>query len=90
MTMFSMGACGAFMTAGIYAADVRRTDGTVTWLACGIAVTLLGAAVQQRVLSAVAAWNPNAAYHLIQIVGLYFFYRCARTVHDRPGMTPRP
>ena len=87
--MFSMGASGAFMTAAIHAAEVRRADGTVTWLACGIAVTLVGAVVQQGALSALAV-DPNAAYHIIQIVGLYFFFRCARTVHDRPGVTLQP
>jgi uncharacterized protein DUF6962 len=85
LTMFSMGACGAFATAGIHAAEVRRADGTVTWLAAGIAVTLLGAGVQQGMLSTFARWNPNVAFHLIQIAGLYCFYRCARTVHDRPA-----
>lgn len=87
LTMFAMGAAGAFATAGIHAAEVRRADGTVTWLAGGIAVTLFGAAVQQGMLSALAGWNPNVAFHLIQMVGLYFFFRCARTVHDRPGVT---
>lgn len=87
-TMFAMGASGAFMAAGIHAAHVRRADGTVAWLAGGIAVTLLGAAVQQGVGRA-AVRNPNAAYHLIQMIALYCFYRCARTVRDRPAIEAR-
>jgi hypothetical protein len=84
----SMGASGAFMTAGIHAAYVQRKDGTVGWLAAGIAVTLVGAAVQRSRLPESAPLDQNGAYHLIQIAGLYLFYRCARTVHDRPGVPP--
>lgn len=88
LILVSMGASGAFMTAGIHAAYVRRKDGTVGWLAAGIAATLIGAAVQRLRLPQSAPLDQNGAYHLIQIVGLYLFYRCARTVHDRPGVPP--
>jgi hypothetical protein len=85
--LVSMGAFGAFVTAGIHAAYVQRKDGTVGWLASGIAVTLIGAVVQRLRLPLTESLNHNGAYHLIQIVGLYLFYRCARTVHDRPGLS---
>jgi hypothetical protein len=88
--LFSMGACAAFVTAGIHAAYVRREDGTVKWLALGIAVTLAGAFVQQRRFAGSPLFNHNDAYHLIQLVALYFLYRCARTVRDRPGVAPVP
>jgi hypothetical protein len=84
--VFSMGACGAFITAGIHSASIRRQDRTWTWLAWGIAVTLLGAAVQQAGFVLGENFNHNDAYHLIQIVGLYFLFRCARTARDRPGI----
>jgi hypothetical protein len=84
---FSMGGCGAFIVAAVHAANVSRTDATVTWLVSGTAVTLFGAAVQQGVLFALVRWDPNLTYHLIQIAGLYFFFRCARTMHDRPRLT---
>jgi hypothetical protein len=86
VAMFSMGACGAFITAGIHSAYV--SDGTVKWLVSGIVVTLLGGAVQQGRIPRGANFNYNDAYHLIQIVGLYFLFRCARTVRDRPGLPP--
>jgi hypothetical protein len=86
LTMFSIGLSAAFMTAGVHAAHVRRADGTVAWLAGGIAVTLVGMAVQRGAGARVAGWNRNAAYHLIQIVGLYLFFRCARTLRDRTGV----
>jgi Kef-type K+ transport system membrane component KefB len=84
----SMGASGAFIVAGIHAAEVSRQDGTVGWLAAGIATTLVGAAVQRLRLIQADALDHNGVYHLIQIAGLYLFYRCARTVHDRPGIPP--
>ena len=89
-TVFSIGACGAFIAAGIHSADIKRKDGTVRWLACGIAVTLLGAAVQQSGWPRFARFNHNDAYHLIQVVGLYCFFRFARTVRDRPGAPSGP
>jgi 4-amino-4-deoxy-L-arabinose transferase-like glycosyltransferase len=81
----SMGASGAFITAGSYAADVRRNHETLRWLASGIVVTLIGAIVQRLELPQ-SPLDHNGAYHVIQIAGLYLFYRCARTVHDRPGV----
>jgi uncharacterized protein DUF6962 len=87
-TMFAMGASGAFMTAGIHAAHIRRADGTVAWLAGGIAVTAFGGAVQQGALPGIASLNRNAAYHAIQIVALYLFFRCALTVRDRRAAAP--
>jgi hypothetical protein len=88
LIIVSMGAFGAFVTAGIHAANVQRKDGTVGWLAAGILITLIGAAVQRLPFPVRATLDQNAAYHLIQIVALYLFYRCARTIHDRPGVQP--
>jgi hypothetical protein len=91
LVAFAAGACGAFVTAGIHAADVRWQDGTVQWLAAGIAVTIAGAVVQQFGLPAGVPIGHNDAYHVIQILGLYALFRCARTVHDRAGVdNPSP
>jgi hypothetical protein len=84
--LVSMGAFGAFVTAGIHAAYVQRKDGTLRWLVSGIVVTLIGGAVQRLRLPLSESFDHNGVYHLIQIAGLYLFYRCARTVHDRPGL----
>jgi hypothetical protein len=83
-TMFSMGVCGAMIAAGVHVAAIRRGEGTVMWLVLGTLTTVLGAAPQLG--SVGARLNAGALYHTIQIVGLYFFYRCARTVQDRPGI----
>jgi hypothetical protein len=87
LTIFSAGASGAFMTAGIHAAYIKRNDGTVAWLVVGIVVTLVGAAVQQSGFPHLTNFNHNDLYHLIQIPGLFFFFRCAQTVRDRPGIS---
>ncbi len=86
LAIYSMGASAAFMTAGIHSAYIKREDGTVKWLVCGILVTIVGAVVQQSGFPHVENFNHNDAYHVIQIVGLYFFFRCAQTVRDRPGI----
>jgi hypothetical protein len=90
VTMFSMGGCAAFLAAAVRAASIRPTDSTLTALVCGIGVTLFGVAVQQGALSSLVGQDPNPAYHLIQIVGLYFFFRAARTMRDRPGLFREP
>jgi len=85
VTVYTAGASGAFMTAGIHAAHVKREDGTVKWLVFGILFTLVGFVVQQSRFPRAHNFNHNDLYHVIQIVGLYFFFRCAQTVKDRPG-----
>jgi hypothetical protein len=90
VTMFAMGACGAFIVAGVHAASFRWSDETVRWLVYGVAVTVLGGAVQQAGFPRSANFNHNDAFHLIQIVGLYFLFRFSRTVRDRTGRPPDP
>jgi hypothetical protein len=90
LVMFSLGASAAFGAAGIHAANVSRRDGTVTWLAWGIAAALAAGGVQQSRFPSSAHFNHNDASHLILIVALYCFYRCARTVRDRPGVSASP
>jgi uncharacterized protein DUF6962 len=82
--MFSIGAACAFMTAGIHAAHVRRRDGTVQWFVLAILTTLLGVALQRGRFPNIPHFNHNDAFHVTQMVALYFYYRCARSVRDRP------
>jgi hypothetical protein len=49
----------------------------------GVAVSLAGVAVQQSGWGLHQHFNHNDIYHLIQIVGLYYFYRFA--LHLRPS-----
>ena len=87
LAVFSIGATAGFGTAAIHSAHVRRVDGTVAWLAAGIGVTIVGLAVQQSDFPRLANFNHNDAYHVIQIVGLFLFFRCARTTRDRGSFT---
>src|SRR5262245_37539627 len=86
VTVFSMGGCVALIAAAVHSASIGRTDGTLEWLGAGIAVTVFGVSVQQGAFSGLVGWEPNPVYHLIQIVGLYFFFRAAQTTRDRPGL----
>jgi hypothetical protein len=83
IVMFAMGAMVGFASSGIHAADVRRGDGTIAWLGGGLVVTAVGLAVQQSAFPRFHFFNHNDAYHVMQIAGLWCFYRCARTLRDR-------
>jgi len=87
LSVFLIGATVAFVTAAIHSAHVKRVDTTVPWLASAVVVTLVGLAVQQSNFPNSANFNHNDAYHLIQMVGLYLFFRCARTTRDRGSFT---
>lgn len=57
------------------------------WIIGGVAITLLGAVVQQSGITLHRHFNHNDLYHVIQIVGLLVLYRgcqhlAARTVTD--------
>jgi hypothetical protein len=86
LTVYAMGAAGAFITAGIHAAYIKRSEGTLKWLGLGLGVTAAGIAVQQTGFAHGRNFNHNDVYHLIQIAGLYFLYRCGLTLRDRPGI----
>lgn len=87
ITIYSMGVSGGLMAAGIHSAYIRREDGSMKWLAYGILATLAGAIVQQSGFRSHSDFNHNDAYHVIQIFGLYFLFRCARLLQDRPGIS---
>ena len=65
-----------------YTADpgLRKSGGR--WLVRGIGVTLIGFGIQQGVWSPAEYFNHNDLYHVIQMGGLYCFYRGALTLHD--------
>ena len=84
--VYSMGASAGFMIAGCHAAYIRKEDGVIKWLTAGIAATLIGAVVQISGFRRNADFNHNDAYHVIQIFGLYFFFKAASRLRDRPGV----
>lgn len=89
--MYSMGATAGLMVAGCHAAYIKKEDGVIKWMMSGIAVTLIGAIVQRTGFRHNLDFNHNDAYHVIQILGLYFFFKGASRLRDRPGvLTERP
>ena len=53
------------------------------WLAGGVLVSFLAAAVQMNEISFHQHFNHNDLYHVIQMGGMYLFYRGARVLKDR-------
>lgn len=56
------------------------------WLISGVAVTLLGAVVQQSGLSVHRHFNHNDLYHVIQIAGLWLLYRGSVRLGAEPAI----
>lgn len=63
-------------------AYVRRRVAAAGWIASGIAVSFLAAAVQQGGVRPHEHFNHNDLYHVIQMLGGYLFYRGGRLLTD--------
>jgi hypothetical protein len=79
VTMFSIGACAAFIAAGVRAGSFKAGEHSMKWLTRGIVLTVVGLLVLLSRLPRATHFNYNDAYHLIQLAGLYCFFRCARS-----------
>jgi len=55
------------------------------WLVAGMAISVFGALVQQLNYDPVSWFNHNDVYHVIQIAGLYLFFRGAILLRDGQG-----
>ena len=55
------------------------------WLVAGVAVSFIGAAVQQSGFALHEHFNQNDLYHVIQMFGLWLFYRGARGLDSPPA-----
>jgi len=84
--VYTMGVSAGLMIAGCHSAYIRKEDGSVKWMLWGIAVTIVGAVVQRSGFRSHLNYNHNDAYHIIQIAGLYFFFKGASRLRDRPGI----
>jgi hypothetical protein len=80
--------CGC-MVGGVHAADIRREDGTVKWIAAGAALTVVGLAVQRTGFRSHRNFNHNDLYHVIQIAAFYLLFRGACTLRDRYSVPTR-
>lgn len=77
----------AFTNLGILAlqfhAGITRRVRSAAWLAGGVLVSSLAAAVQVNEIAFHQHFNHNDLYHVIQIGGMYLFYRGAFVLKDR-------
>jgi hypothetical protein len=83
VTMISIGAGSAFLAAGAMAASIKKTDESRRWFIRAVIVTLVGAIIQQTGFRRGLDFNHNDIFHVIQIGGLYLFFRGARLLKDR-------
>jgi hypothetical protein len=77
----------AFTNIGILAlqfhAGITRRARSAPWLAGGVLVSFLAVAAQVSGVSLHQHFNHNDLYHVIQMGGMYLFYRGAHTLTDR-------
>lgn len=73
VTIFCIGMSGGFMISGVIASSIGRRDQSTRWLLIGVAITLVGFAIQQSGIA-----NHNDIFHMMQIGALYSFFRGAR------------
>jgi hypothetical protein len=77
----------AFTNLGILAlqlyAGIAHRAASAPWLVGGVLVSYLAAAVQFNEIALHQHFNHNDLYHMIQMGGMYLFYRGALTLKDR-------
>ncbi len=83
LTMLLIGASSALMIAGTATSRIARRDQSTKWLLAGVALSLVGLAIQQSSLGFGAGFNHNDIFHTLQIASLWLFYRGARRLEDR-------
>jgi len=86
--MYSMGATAGLILAACHAADVRKDPVSMQWLLSGIGVSLIGVVIEFSGFRRGLDFNHNDAYHVIQILGLYLFFRAASQMRDRTNPLP--
>ena len=64
-------------------ARISRRSVSAPWLIGGVLVSFLAAAIQVNEIALHRDFNHNDLYHVIQMVGMYLFYRGALTLTDR-------
>jgi hypothetical protein len=85
ITVYSIGTSTGLMVGGVHAAYIRKEDGSLKWLLAGIAITLVGLAIQSTDFRHSENFNHNDLFHVVQIGAYYCFFRFARMLRDRPG-----
>jgi hypothetical protein len=67
---------------------LKRKDPAASWIVAGVAVSFLAAFIQMFEFGLHKHFNHNDIYHLVQIVGLYLFYRGGILVADHAAGDP--
>jgi hypothetical protein len=80
VTLLSIGASSAFIVAAALASSIKKTDESRAWLIRGLIVTVVGVMFQLTGFRHGSDFNHNDVFHVIQIGGLYLFFRGARLV----------
>jgi hypothetical protein len=73
----------AILLAGAAYGMIRWHLAAAPWLIAGVAVSLIAGLVQARRVALHRHFNHNDLYHVIQMVGLYMFYRGGVMLVDR-------
>ncbi len=66
-------------------AFTRYRAESVKWILSGVAISLMIAAIQRSGFDLHVHFNHNDLYHVVQIIGLYLFYRGASVMQDYTG-----
>ena len=77
VTLLSIGASAAFMVAAALTGPLDRHLVSTTWLKWGLGLSIAGLAVQATGFRHGQDYNHNDAFHAIQTIALYCFYRGA-------------
>ena len=64
---------------------IRYKAESAKWILSGVAVSLVSAAIQRSGFDLHIHFNHNDLYHVVQIAGLYLFYRGASVLQDMTG-----
>ena len=61
---------------------IRHKTSSAWWILAGVAISFLSAGIQRSGLDLHPHFNHNDLYHVVQIAGLYLFYRGANILQD--------
>ena len=64
---------------------IRYRAESAKWILSGVAISLISAAIQRSGFDLHVYFNHNDLYHVVQIAGLYLFYRGASVLQDLIG-----
>jgi predicted membrane channel-forming protein YqfA (hemolysin III family) len=76
---------GLILAFSLYSLLATR-EGAGSWLLAGLGLSAAGALVQVLRIGPLGPFNHNDLFHLVQMGGLWLFYRAGLRFRDRPGV----